>query len=110
MGLLEKEVAARLCLWLGEVGCVEQGLWYVILCEIIDICVLWHRSCFSVEQGEAVSPSRFFYPLFSMVLMGSPGLLLSALGLGLRSTELGRQGEEEKLSWGFRNGPFSVPK
>lgn len=63
-----------------------------------QLCVLWHRSCLSVEQGEAVSPSRFFYPLFSIVLMRSPGLLLPALGLGLRSTELRRQGEEEKLS------------
>lgn len=55
--------------------------------------------------------------LFSLTIRESPGLLLSALpGLSLkevemsRSRELGKQGEEQKLSWGFRNGPFSIPK
>lgn len=53
------------------------------------------------------------------MLREGPGLLSSALPrLSLRlkevevsrSTELGKQGEEEKLSWGFRNGAFPMPK
>lgn len=81
------------------------------MCCCVDTAFWW-------SKGKPSAPADF-YALFSLVLKGSPGLLSSALPrLSLRlkevemsrSTALGKQGEEEKLTWGFRNGAFPMPK
>ena len=121
-GSVEKEAAAWLWLrfgdaWLGDEGeCAERGLacrsacWCLTcVCCCIDTAFEWRK--------EKQSAQASFYALFSLAFKGSPGLPSSALPrLRLmevemsRSKELGRQADEEKLSWGFRNGPFPVPQ